>query len=352
MPLLRRRPSAAPRRLPIGAFAAALVLAAGLLAIPASAPSPVAGIGPLPKCRLADILTVPRGYDDWAITQVDWILSLGPDYKPPDLVSVRDGGVAGGGLVRKVVIADLKIMAAAAKKNGTPLVSLSPYRSYSQQKALFNGYAGWNSTTQTYSNFARAITFSARPGHSEHQLGLTIDFVSANDQRLITNWEVTRTGAWMAKNAWTYGWLMSYPKAKTDVTCYSYEPWHYRYVGRDLAAKIHDSGLTIREYLWANYTMVDPVTGSPLPAGTVSPSPSATPSSSPEVSPTSAPPATPGPSAVASPAPLRPASNAGSWFGLDPPLVIAGLLLLLASVGLVVALRFRRGSRPRGTSRG
>jgi D-alanyl-D-alanine carboxypeptidase-like protein len=253
---------------------------------------------------------------------------------------VRDGGVAGGGLVRKVAIADLKVMAAAAKKNGTPLVSWSPYRSYSQQKALFNGYvSGYG--------YDRAVTFSARPGHSEHQLGLTIDFVAVGDHGLTTNWEVTRTGAWMARNAWKYGWLMSYPKGKTGVTCYSYEPWHYRYVGRDLAAKIHDSGLTIREYLWANYTMVDAVTGSPLPIATVSPSPPAIPSPSLEASPASAPPATPGPTAVASPAPLPPASNAGTWFGVDPPLVVAGLLLLLASVGLVVALGFLRGARRR-----
>ena len=69
----------------------------------------------------------------------------------------------------------------------------------------------------------------------------------------------TPTGGWMAKNAWKFGWLMSYPKGKTDVTCYIYEPWHYRYVGRDIAAKIRESGLTIREYLWEHHTTVDPV---------------------------------------------------------------------------------------------
>ncbi len=339
MPLLRRRPSVASRRQSIGPFVAAAVLAAGLLVVPASAPSPVAGIGPLPTCRLADILTVPRGYDDWATTQVDWILSLGPDYKPPDLVSVRDGGVAGGGLVRKLVIADLKAMAAAARKNGTPLVSWSPYRSYGQQKTLFEGYVRG-------SGYDRAVTFSARPGHSEHQLGLTIDFVAVGDHGLTTNWEVTRTGAWMAKNAWKYGWLMSYPKAKTDVTCYSYEPWHYRYVGRDLAAKIHDSGLTIREYLWANYTMVDPVTGSPLPIASVTPTTPVNASPSPAVRPSAVPPDSAKPSSgLSSPSTTSgPASEAATLFGLDPPLVIVGFLLLLAAIGLVASLGLRRRS--------
>ena len=70
------------------ALAASAFLAAGLLAAPVGMPSPVAGVGPLPACRLDDILTEPRGYDDWATTQVDWILTLGPDYKPPDLVSI------------------------------------------------------------------------------------------------------------------------------------------------------------------------------------------------------------------------------------------------------------------------
>lgn len=321
--------------MPSRAIAAALMLAAGLVAIPLAGPSPVAGVGPLPDCRIDDVLTVPRSYDEWSITLVDWILSVGPDYKPPDLVSVRNGGVAGGGLVRQLVIKDLQALATAAKKNGTPLVAFSPYRGYKQQKKLFNGYAS--------GGYDRAITFSARPGHSEHQLGVTIDFVAVGDDGLTSNWEVTRTGGWMARNAWKYGWLMSYPLGKSDVTCYSYEPWHYRYFGRDLAAKIHDSGLTTREYLWANYTMVDPVTG--LPLATATPVPS-TPAPSVVVSPSAMPPATGSPSGAASPvATSTPTSNAGTWFGMDPPLVVAGLLLVLTSIGLIAVLRYVRGSR-------
>ena len=236
----------------------AAVLGPALLAAPGAEPPPVSAVGPLPDCRLDDILTEPRDYDDWRITQVDWILSLGPKYRPRDLVSVREGGVAGGGLIREVVIDDLRAMASAAEKNGTPLVSLSPFRGYKQQVALFNDYAGWDKKRKRYTNFDKAVTFSARPGHSEHQTGLTIDFMSVGDTGLTSNWEVTRTGGWMARNAWEYGWLMSYPEGKADVVCYSYEPWHYRYVGRELAKEIHDAGLTIREYLWANFTQVDP----------------------------------------------------------------------------------------------
>lgn len=326
------------------ALAAALLFSGALLAVPAAAPPPAVGLGPLPECKLDDILTIPRGYDDWAVTLVDWNLTLGKDYKPPDLVSVRNGGVAGGGYVRKVVIDDLKAMSAAARKNGTPLVAWSPYRSYKQQLKLFNGYAGWNSKTQTYSNFDSAINFSARPGHSEHQLGLTIDFVAVGDTHLTSNWEVTRTGGWMAKNAWKYGWIMSYPKGKQDLVCYSYEPWHYRYVGRDLAKKIHDSGLTPREYLWANFTQLD-ASGKPIATATVAPTtpPSVQPSTAPsQATPSSAagPPGGPSPAAT-----IAPTSPAGTWFGLDPAMVIGSVLLVLASVGLAFSLSRARGSR-------
>ena len=338
------------------ALPAALALAAILLAVPVSSPAPVAGVGPLPACRLDDIITEPRGYDDWATTQVDWILSLGPDYEPPDLVSVRRSGISGGGLIRELAIDDLTALVAAAKQYGTPLVAWSPYRGYAQQVKLFNGYAGYNNETGKYSNFDSAITYSARPGHSEHQTGLTIDFVAVGDDGLTSNWEVTRTGKWMATNAWEYGWLMSYPKGKTDVTCYRYEPWHYRYVGRDLATKIHDSGLTIREYLWANFTQVDPdCVALPRPKlvtpgvprscalAVASPSPTANP---PTTVPTTAPsPADPSAGPTATPAPtLAPTpSNAGTILGLDPVVASALIALIVAAAGLVYAAR--RGRR-------
>ena len=319
-------------------IAAAAVLAAGLLLAPGAAPQPVAGIGSLPECKLLDILTVPRGYDDWRTTLVDWNLSLGKDYKPPDLVWVRKGGVFGGGYVRAVVIDDLLAMATAAKKNGTPLVAWSPYRSYKTQVDLFNGYVkgyGYDS----------AINFSARPGHSEHQTGLAIDFVAVGDKGLTSDWEVTRTGGWMARNAWKYGWLMSYPKGKQDLVCYHYEPWHYRYYGRDLAKKIHDSGLTPREYLWANFTQLD---ASFQPIATASITPTTPPSVPPPTEPRQGTlPSAAGLSSAPSPAAtVAPTSSAGTWFGLDPAVVTALALLILGSIGLVVSLLLARRSRP------
>ena len=91
--------------------------------------------------------------------------------------------------------------------------------------------------------FDRAAKSSARAGHSEHQLGTTIDFRSYGGSApwYYRDWGTTKAGAWLKLNAWKYGFVMSYPKGKTSVTCYAYEPWHFRYVGRAVAAKIHAS---------------------------------------------------------------------------------------------------------------
>jgi D-alanyl-D-alanine carboxypeptidase len=300
--------------------------------VPAAAPTPVAAIGPLPACRLAEIPTVPRDYDSWSTTLVDWLLTVGKDYVPPDLVPVGDAGIAGGGLIRHVAIDDLGAMAQAAAKAGTPIAVNSPYRSYAEQVASFNGWANLD-------GYDDAITYSQRPGHSEHQLGLTIDFMTkGGGSALQGDWATTPAGSWMAENAWKYGWVMSYPRGKggklfSDVTCFHYEPWHYRYLGRELAAKVHASGLTIREYLWTNFTMVDPITGEPIPTATPTLSPTPTPTPSPTPTPAATPSATPAATQAA-----------GRWFGVDPPVVLAGLLfVVLATIGFIAWRRFPRG---------
>jgi LAS superfamily LD-carboxypeptidase LdcB len=317
------------------ALAGALVLGAAFLSVPATVPSSVEAVGRLPSCRLADILTVPRDYDSWSTTLVDWLLRVEKDYKPPDLVPVTDAGIAGAGRIRKVAIDDLRAMAKAAAEAGTPIAVNSPYRSYKEQVASFNGWADLD-------GYGDAITYSQRPGHSEHQLGLTIDFMTAGGgSALQGDWATTPSGGWMAKNAWKYGWVMSYPKGKggalfSDVTCFHYEPWHYRYLGRRVAAKVHRSGLTIREYLWKHYTMVDPKTGKPL--ATATPSPLPTPSPSPEVSPS---PISSGPQATSTPTAAVTGAEVDGWLGFDPSVVLVGglLLLLVVASGAVAAWR-------------
>jgi LAS superfamily LD-carboxypeptidase LdcB len=336
---------------PSRTWLARLVLAGALLAAPIVLPSSAAGVGPLPDCRLDDVLTEPRGYDEWAITQVDWNLTLGRKYRPPDLVSVSGADVDGGGYIREVALTDLKAMAAAARANGTPIKVLSPFRGYRQQVALFGGYAGWNGSE--FTNFENAIKFSARPGHSEHQTGLTIDFGSVGDTALTSNWHETPAGGWMARNAWKYGWLMSYPKGKKAVVCYRFEPWHYRYVGRELAARIRESGLTIREYLWANHTQVDPACIAETPPDLETPGrprscPIAAPGPSPgaTVPPASAAPSTTAPATLspgASPTPT--ASNPNGLGSSSDVTVLGGVVVALAAVALIAIGLLRRPSR-------
>jgi D-alanyl-D-alanine carboxypeptidase len=334
---------APPHRTVRRSLAVALLLIAGLLAIPAAAPAPVGAIGPLPACRLAEIPTVPRDYGSWRTTLVDWLLTVGQDYFPPDLVPVSDAGITGDGLIRQVAVDDLAAMAFAAAEAGTPIAVDSAYRSYAEQVASFNGWV-------RVDGYEDAITYSQRPGHSEHQLGLAIDFMTkGGSSALEGDWATTPAGAWMAENSWKYGWILSYPKGNggklfSDVTCLHYEPWQYRYLGRELAAKVHASGLTIREYLWANFTMVDPITGEALPTATPTPSPTA--SATPRATPSATPSPTQTPMAIptATPAGGQPS---GTWLGMDPPVVLAGLLFIaLASIGFVAWRAFSRSQYP------
>ena len=151
--------------------------------------------------------------------------------------------------------------------------------------------------------YAKALLSSARAGHSEHQLGTTLDLRSYGGSAPwnYKDWGTTKAGAWLKANAWKYGFVMTYPKGKTSVTCYQYEPWHYRYVGRDTARKVRASGLTLREYLWKQQTARPPSptpTKPPTPTPTATPSPTApppapTPTAEPTATPTIEPTATP-----------------------------------------------------------
>ena len=296
----------------------------------------VRAAGPLPACRYDDILTSPRGYGDWSTTLVDTILRVPSSYAPPDLVKVSSLGVPGSGQVRSVIAEDLQAMSAAAAAAGSAIGVESAYRSYADQQAVFAKWVSIYGRTQ-------ALRISARPGHSEHQLGLTIDFRSDPPVATLNNsWGATPAGKWMRNHAWEFGFIMSYPKGKTSLTCYDYEPWHFRYVGRDLAALVHASGLTLREYLWANFTtsVVPPPTPKPSvhprPTPTLAPATQPPPATQiPATAPPSLLPPSPGPTSSAPASVGPPASTAGAPTGTPPPasLVDAEPALASALVG-------------------
>lgn len=333
----------------MASMAAALALLATLIVRPAVGPAGARAMGPLPDCRYDDILTTPRGYADWSITLVDTILRVPKGYLPPDLVATSVAGISGGGKVRAVMIDDLRAMTEAAASAGNGIGIQSAYRSYASQQSVFDSWV-------KQFGYKQALAVSARPGHSEHQLGLAIDFRSEPGGSPFTGtWGSTPAGKWMKANAWEYGFLMSYPKGTMALTCYAYEPWHFRYVGRDLAALIHASGLTPRQYLWANFTttVVPPPppptkapvktatpTAQPSPTATVEPSPSAVPTLPPTPSPVptaTAPPVTPEPTPVASAAPDTQLTTGVAVAA------VAGLALLVGVVGAAAWLARRRG---------
>ncbi len=200
----------------------------------------------LPACGIKDELTRYHKVKQWKKTLLDTNLRLKRDYQPWDLVSVRRADIAGSGKVRAKMIKDLKALAAAARRAGKPLAVRSAWRSYDYQAALFDSYV------RTYGR-AQALKFSARPGHSEHQLGTTVDFSVGPGVPLSTKFGDSPSGKWLARNGWKYGFIMSYPEGKRSASCYGYEPWHWRYFGRDLARKIHLSGQVPRRYLYQNF---------------------------------------------------------------------------------------------------
>lgn len=336
---------------------AALALLAMLLVRPLADPTGALAMGKLPACRYDDVLTTPRGYADWAVTLVDTILRVPKGYAPPDLVGTGQAGIRGGGEIRAVAIEDLREMASAAAAAGNAIAVQSGYRSYASQQAVFQGWVD-------RLGYDRALEVSARPGHSEHQLGLGIDFrADPGGSPFTGRFETTPQAAWLKANAWEYGWVMSYPKGRIAVTCYDFEPWHYRYVGREIAAQIQSSGLTPRQYLWANFTttVVPPApqrTQAPsrsarptaAPSASLLPSTTPVPTPRPTIAPTRSPAASVGPSApsTALPSPSGPGGTAGPSVppapadGQPVALVAAGGALVVVAAGVLGLLAARR----------
>lgn len=130
-----------------------------------------------------------------------------------------------------------EIMQKDAAAQGLKLYIASGYRSYDLQKKIYNDYVNRDGQ-------AEADTYSARPGHSEHQTGLAFDLNSIDD-----SFADTAEGKWVAQNCYKYGFIIRYPKSKESVTGYKYEPWHLRYLGTDTAAAVYNSGQCLEEYL-------------------------------------------------------------------------------------------------------
>ena len=214
-------------------LARAALLALGIATGLATGRIPWAGTatfdGPLPDCRVDDKLTPHRDPDKWALTLLDPEFTLAADDIPPDLDPIDDPRI-GVGALRGFVLGDLAAMAAAADAAGESFRVTSAYRSYAHQVRTFDSVVASRGRDE-------ARRSAARPGHSEHQLGTTIDVEGGE--------------AWLAREAWRYGFVVSYPAEHSPgSTCYKAEPWHLRYMGRDAAGDVRSSGLSLRAWLW------------------------------------------------------------------------------------------------------
>jgi len=144
-------------------------------------------------------------------------------------------------LLRTAASSAVVTMFAAARADGVHLASNSSYRSYADQQSVYDG----NLNTL---GRAKADHLSAHPGCSEHQTGLAIDIGPQSGRcSLKTCMGDLPEGRWLAKHAWKYGFLLRYPEDQVAVTGYQYEPWHFRYLGRSLAAELHQARIPTLE---------------------------------------------------------------------------------------------------------
>lgn len=143
--------------------------------------------------------------------------------------------------VRADVADPLKKMFAAASSDNHQLMIGSAYRTVALQQMYFNGYVA-------SAGLAAANQYSAQPGQSEHQIGLSVDISTLSRECYLSEcFTSTPDGEWLAAHAHEYGFALRYLKGKEAITGYNFEPWHYRYVGVDLATALRQSGLTLEE---------------------------------------------------------------------------------------------------------
>lgn len=179
---------------------------------------------------------------DYFLALVTKDTKLKSDYEPSDLKPIPSYMNPSYDMkLREIALEVLKAMWHEAYDDGVMLSIRSAYRSYNTQEGLFEDYANRHGIVE-------ANRFSARPGQSEHQLGTTVDFGGT-----VHDWTAefakTDQGRWLVDNAHRFGFVMSYPESKEDITGYVFEPWHYRFIGVDEAKKWKESGKTLREYL-------------------------------------------------------------------------------------------------------
>lgn len=219
-------PPAAPPSQP-SSLPATPSLSASVSPTPTLAPSPTPEPPPSPSATSAPLVADPCVDRDLAaplppdvsLTVLDRSYALDATFVPGSLVAIGQAGFAGDHLVAATIVPDLAALAQDASAAGLALIVDSAYRSYEQQAATFDHWVA-------QVGYDAALQRTARPGHSEHQLGTAIDFDSPGWSGRFGDWaSETPEGAWLFAHAWEYGFVLSYPWAAETTTCFGYEPW-------------------------------------------------------------------------------------------------------------------------------
>lgn len=189
--------------------------------------------------------TLSSDADDWKLTLVNRFYPLAKDYKP-ELVEIEPDK-----FVDKRIAEDLKEMLDDARKEGLQPFICSAYRDYEYQRQVFNEtMVTWINQGYTplasYEETAKSV---AIPGTSEHATGLALDITSAEFMELDDRQADTPEAKWLAENCWKYGFILRYPVDKSAVTGIVFEPWHYRYVGKEYAKEITEKDVTLEEFV-------------------------------------------------------------------------------------------------------
>lgn len=171
---------------------------------------------------------------------------LPEDFLPGELVPVQNDQA-----VDARAYPDLQDMLGDMSQAGLSPLICSSYRSQERQQELYDNKVQrvMDEGVSLEAAQAEAARWVARPGTSEHQTGLAVDIVSLSNQMLDETQESTPEFQWLAENAWKYGFILRYPSDKSEKTGIAYEPWHFRFVGKEAAEEMHDLGLCLEEYL-------------------------------------------------------------------------------------------------------
>lgn len=182
----------------------------------------------------------------------DWkLLLVNKQHTIPQDYEFTLGTIKGSMRCDERIIEPLTQMFAAAKEDGVNLIVCSPYRDLARQEYLFDRKVkNYQSQGMSYMDaYEKAAITVTLPGASEHQIGLAVDIISDTYSALEVGFADTEAGKWLAEHSWEYGFILRYPQGKEEITGIQFEPWHFRYVGRDAAEVIMGQNITLEEFV-------------------------------------------------------------------------------------------------------